>query len=46
MRRDLRKGPPNGSPSTASGPEPDKGLRALHDVLVPQGAMHVMGYAP
>ena len=26
--------------------DPDKGLRALHDVLEPDGAMHVMVYAP
>jgi len=26
--------------------DPDTGLRALHDVLRPQGAMHVMVYAP
>ena len=27
-------------------PDPDDGLRALHDVLEPDGAMHVMVYAP
>ena len=27
-------------------PDPDLGLRALHDVLRPQGAMHLMVYAP
>jgi len=27
-------------------PDPDKGLRALHDVLMPEGAMHLMVYAP
>jgi len=27
-------------------PDPDAGLRALHDVLEPDGAMHVMVYAP
>ena len=27
-------------------PDPDAGLRALRDVLNPQGAMHVMVYAP
>ena len=27
-------------------PDPDKGLRALHDVLAPDGAMHLMVYAP
>ncbi len=27
-------------------PDPDAGLRALHDVLNPEGAMHVMVYAP
>ncbi len=27
-------------------PDPDRGLRALHDVLVPDGAMHLMVYAP
>ena len=26
--------------------DPDKGLRALHDVLEPDGAMHLMVYAP
>lgn len=26
--------------------DPDKGLRALHDVLTPDGAMHLMVYAP
>ena len=26
--------------------DPDKGLRALHDVLEPDGAVHVMVYAP
>src|ERR1043166_3414907 len=26
--------------------EPDKGLRALHDVLEPNGALHLMVYAP
>jgi len=46
MRRDLRKGPPNGSPSTAFGPDPDKGLRTLHGALMPEGALHLMGYAP
>jgi SAM-dependent methyltransferase len=27
-------------------PDPDAGLCALHDILAPQGAMHVMVYAP
>lgn len=27
-------------------PDPDAGLRALHDVLAPTGALHVMVYAP
>jgi len=27
-------------------PDPDAGLRALHDALAPGGAMHVMVYAP
>jgi SAM-dependent methyltransferase len=27
-------------------PDPDAGLRALHDVLEPNGAMHLMVYAP
>ena len=27
-------------------PDPDKGLRALRDVLMPDGAMHLMVYAP
>ncbi len=27
-------------------PDPDAGLRALHDVLEPDGALHVMVYAP
>jgi SAM-dependent methyltransferase len=27
-------------------PDPDLGLRALHDVLEPNGAMHLMVYAP
>jgi SAM-dependent methyltransferase len=27
-------------------PDPDAGLRALHDVLEPTGALHVMVYAP
>lgn len=27
-------------------PDPDKGLQALHDVLAPDGAMHLMVYAP
>jgi SAM-dependent methyltransferase len=27
-------------------PDPDRGLRALHDVLMPEGAMHLMVYAP
>ena len=27
-------------------PDPDEGLRALHDVLNPNGAMHLMVYAP
>ncbi len=27
-------------------PDPDAGLRALHDVLEPRGAMHLMVYAP
>jgi SAM-dependent methyltransferase len=27
-------------------PDPDRGLRALRDVLRPQGAMHLMVYAP
>ena len=27
-------------------PDPDAGLRALHDVLKPTGALHVMVYAP
>ncbi len=27
-------------------PDPDAGLRALHDVLEPSGALHVMVYAP
>ena len=27
-------------------PDPDAGLRALRDVLAPQGAMHLMVYAP
>jgi SAM-dependent methyltransferase len=27
-------------------PDPDVGLRALHDMLAPNGAMHVMVYAP
>jgi SAM-dependent methyltransferase len=27
-------------------PDPDAGLRALHDVLKPDGAMHLMVYAP
>ena len=27
-------------------PDPDRGLRALHDVLAPDGAMHLMVYAP
>lgn len=27
-------------------PDPDAGLRALHDVLDPDGAMHLMVYAP
>ncbi|MDP2792838.1 MAG: methyltransferase, partial [Sulfurisoma sp.] len=27
-------------------PDPDAGLRALHDVLAPDGAMHLMVYAP
>jgi len=27
-------------------PNPDAGLRALHDVLAPNGAMHMMVYAP
>ena len=27
-------------------PDPDRGLRALHDVLTPDGAMHLMVYAP
>jgi SAM-dependent methyltransferase len=27
-------------------PDPEAGLRALHDVLEPDGAMHVMVYAP
>ena len=27
-------------------PDPDQGLRALHDVLTPDGAMHLMVYAP
>jgi SAM-dependent methyltransferase len=27
-------------------PDPDRGLRALHDVLMPDGAMHLMVYAP
>jgi len=27
-------------------PDPDAGLRALHDVLEPNGALHVMVYAP
>ena len=27
-------------------PDPDAGLRALHDVLAPAGAMHLMVYAP
>jgi SAM-dependent methyltransferase len=27
-------------------PDPDRGLRALHDVLMPNGAMHLMVYAP
>jgi SAM-dependent methyltransferase len=27
-------------------PDPDLGLRALHDVLLPSGAMHLMVYAP
>ena len=27
-------------------PDPDAGLRALHDVLEPDGAMHLMVYAP
>ena len=27
-------------------PDPDQGLRALHDVLAPDGAMHLMVYAP
>jgi SAM-dependent methyltransferase len=27
-------------------PDPDTGLRALHDVLEPDGAMHLMVYAP
>ncbi len=27
-------------------PDPDQGLRALHDVLAPAGAMHLMVYAP
>jgi len=27
-------------------PDPDQGLRALHDVLEPDGAMHLMVYAP
>ena len=27
-------------------PNPDRGLRALHDVLMPDGAMHLMVYAP
>ena len=27
-------------------PDPDTGLRALHDVLQPNGALHVMVYAP
>jgi SAM-dependent methyltransferase len=27
-------------------PDPDRGLRALHDVLEPDGAMHLMLYAP
>jgi 2-polyprenyl-3-methyl-5-hydroxy-6-metoxy-1,4-benzoquinol methylase len=26
-------------------PDPDKGLRALHDVLMPESAMHLMVYA-
>ncbi len=27
-------------------PDPDRGLKALHDVLAPGGAMHLMVYAP
>ena len=27
-------------------PDPDRGLKALHDVLAPDGAMHLMVYAP
>jgi SAM-dependent methyltransferase len=27
-------------------PDPDRGLQALHDVLLPDGAMHLMVYAP
>ena len=27
-------------------PDPDQGLRALHDVLAPAGALHLMVYAP
>ncbi|HZY97403.1 MAG TPA: methyltransferase [Candidatus Cybelea sp.] len=27
-------------------PDPDAGLRALHDVLAPNGAVHIMVYAP
>ena len=27
-------------------PDPDRGLHALHDVLAPDGAMHLMVYAP
>jgi len=27
-------------------PDPDAGLRALHGVLAPNGALHLMVYAP